>query len=87
MIFYIKTFFLQRCKENRSPNSKKCPVPNGGCRYAFWNKKGSWCHLIGSSCGVLQSAESSKTVIDTWHGEFIFSEPDIYSNKFLVVSS
>ena len=68
MIDYICT--LQYCKENKTLDKTKCPVPDGGCRYAFWNEAGQWCHLAGNNCDM-QSAASQKTVIDTMHGKFI----------------
>ena len=62
----------QYCKENRTPDPDKCPVPEGGCRYAQSNVPGpygQWCHLTGNHCDW-KDALPHKTVIDTKAGRF-----------------
>ena len=55
---------IQYCKMNITPNPDNCPVPVGGCRYAFWNDDGKWCHLIGNYC-EWKDVQGRKTIIDT----------------------
>jgi len=51
--------------ENASPR-RRCPAPEGGCRYVIWNPIGKWCNLAGEDCVMVdRKVGERKILIDT----------------------
>ena len=71
----------QYCKENKTPDEIKCPVPNGGCRYAYWNNEAKWCQLIGDTCDW-QNKEDYRIVFDLKPGTVFLVQLIILKHKY-----
>ena len=77
--------FIQKCRDNSTPDLAKCPAPADGCKYTYYNKESSWCQLADDSC-TMTNTDAIRVIIDVKPGSDTIGMIIVYKVMIIAIT-